>query len=168
MTTTFKKGQRVRWEDPNNEHSGEYDVLDPQDELNMGKPDHERIIHIGNGKKTWDVPADCLTIECPISDVDREQLAIQEHRNRIRDKELLEHMQELVGRFEDQRFEAEGNSVPVSDEDHDACSVYGFCVEEGILYARLEYGDGGKRTVPVSDLCVADLFDAFCQFIQNA
>jgi len=36
--TTFKKGQRVWW-DPNNEHSGEYDVLDPQGELNMGKPE---------------------------------------------------------------------------------------------------------------------------------
>jgi hypothetical protein len=86
---TFKKGQRVWWEAPNNEHSGEYDVLDSQDELNMGKPENERIIHIGDGKKTWNVPADYLTIVCPISDVDREQLAMQEHRNHIRDKELL-------------------------------------------------------------------------------
>ena len=44
--TTFKKGQRVWW-DPNNEHSGEYDVLDPQGELNMGKPENECIIRIG-------------------------------------------------------------------------------------------------------------------------
>lgn len=166
MTTTFKKGQRVRWEDPNNEHSGEYDVLDPQGELNMGKPENERIIRIGDTETNWDVPADCLTIVCPISDVDRDQLAMQKYRNSIRDKELLEHMQELVGLFEGYSFEAEGNSAPVSDEDHDACSVYGFCVEEGVLYARLEYDDGGERTVPVSDLCVVELFNAFHLLIQ--
>lgn len=167
MTTTFKKGQRVRWEDPNNEHSGEYDVLDPQDELNMGKPENEHIIRIGDTETNWDVPADCLTIECPISDVDREQLAMQEHRNRIRDKELLEHMQELVGLFEGHSFEAEGNSAPVSDEDYDACSVYGFCVKEGVLYARLDYDNGWDRTVPVSDLCVVELFNAFHLLIQD-
>lgn len=168
MTTTFKKGQRVRWEDPNNEHSGEYDVLDSQDELNMGKPENERIIRIGNGEKTWDVPVDCLTIVCPISDVDREQLAMQEHRNHIRDKELLVQMQELVARFEDQIFEVEGDSVRISDEDHDACCVYGFQVDKDVLYALLDYDDGNLRMVPVSDLCVVELFDAFCLLVKNA
>lgn len=168
MTTTFKKGQRVRWEDPNNEHSGEYDVLDSQDELNMGKPENERIIRIGNGEKTWDVPADCLTIECPISDVDREQLAMQEHRNHIRDKELLEQMQEIVARFENQNFEAERDSVRISDEDHDTCCVFGFIVDNQTLYVRVEYDDGRERTIPVSDLCVVELFDAFCLLVKNA
>ena len=155
MTTTFKKGQRVRWEDPNNEHSGEYDVLDSQDELNMGKPENERIIRIGNGEKTWGVPADCLTIECPISDVDREQLAMQEHRNHIRDKE-------------NQNFEAERDSVRISDEDHDTCCVFGFIVDDQTLYVRVEYDDGRERTIPVSDLCVVELFDAFCLLVKNA
>ena len=168
MTTTFKKGQRVRWDDPQDEKSGEYDVLDSQDELNAGKPESKRIIRIGNGEKTWDIPADYLTVVFPISDVDREQLAMQEHRNRIRDKELLEQMQEIVARFEDQNFEVEGDSVRIGDEDHDTCCVYGFRVDEGVLYALLDYDDGRLRTVPASDLRVAELFDAFHQLIQNA
>ena len=166
--TTFKKGQRVWWEDPNNEHSGEYDVLDPQGELNMGKPENEHIIRIGDTETNWDVPADYLTLVFPISDVDREQLAVQEHRNRIRDKELLEQMQELVGRFEDHTFEAVGDSVRIADEDHDACCVYGFRVDENVLYALLDYDDGRLRTVPVSDLCAVELFDAFQSLVEYA
>ena len=166
--TTFKRGQRVRWEDPICEESGEYDVIDSQDELNAGKPESERIIRIGNGEKTWDVPADYLTIVFPISDVDREQLAMQEHRNRIRDKELLEQIQELVAQFEDQTFETEGYSVRISDDDHDACCVYGFQVDEDVLYALLDYDNGELRAVPVSDLCAVELFDAFWQLVQNA
>ena len=165
--TTFKKGQRVWW-DPNNEHSGEYDVLDPQAELNMGKPENECIIRIGNGEKTWDVPANYLTIVFPISDEDRQQLEQQEFRNRLRDKELTEHIRKLVVQFEDQNFETKGYSVRISDEDHDACCVYGFQVDEDVLYALLDYGDGRLRTVPVSDLCAVELFDAFWQLVQNA
>ena len=36
------------------------------------------------------------------------------------------------------------------------------------LYALLDYGDGRLRTVPVSDLCAVELFDAFWQLVQNA
>lgn len=165
--TTFKKGQRVWW-DPNNEHSGEYDVLDPQGELNMGKPENECIIRIGNGEKTWDVPANYLTIVFPISDEDRQQLEQQEFRNRLRDKELTEHIRKLVVQFEDQNFETEGHSVLISDEYHDACYVYGFRVNEDVLYALLDYDDGRLRTVPVSDLCVVELFDAFGLLVRNA
>lgn len=168
MTTRFRKGQRVLWNDPICEESGEYAVLDWQDEQNAGKPESDRIIHIGNGEKTWNVSADCLTIVCTISDVDREQLAMQKHRNHIRDRELLEQMQEFVARFEDQNFEVEGDSVRISDEDHDASCVYGFRVNAEVLYARLEYDDDRERTVPVSDLCVEELLDAFHQLIQNA
>lgn len=166
--TTFKKGQRVWWNDPICEESGKYDVLDSQDEQHAGKPENERIIRIGNGEKTWNVPPDYLTIVCPISDVDREQLAMQEHRNRIRDKELTEHIQELVVQFEDQTYEVKGHSVRIADEDHDACCVYGFRVDEGVLYALLDYDDGGLRTVPVSDLCAVELFNAFCLLVKSA
>lgn len=166
--TTFKKGQRVWWDDPICEESGEYEVLDSQDEINADKSENERIIRIGGGESTWDVPADYLTIVCPVSDEDRERLAIQEHRNRIRDKELMEQMQSLVVQFEDQNFETEGYSVRISDEDHDACCVYGFRVNEDALYALLDYDDGRLRTVPVSDLCVVELFDAFWLLVQNA
>ena len=115
-----------------------------------------------------EVPADYLSIVCPISDEDREHLAIQEHRNRIRDKELIEQMQILVVQFEDQNFETEGYSVRISDEDHDACCLYGFRMSEDILYALLEYDNGLERTVPISDLCVTELFDAFWLLVQNA
>ena len=167
MTTTFKKGQRVRWEDPQNEKSGEYDVLDLQDEPNAGKPENERIIRIGNREKTWDIPAEYLTIVCPISDVDREQLATQEHRNRIRGKELMEQMQEIVSRFDDGEFSVEGYSVQVCDEGYAPCCVYGFSVKDGKLYAMLDYDSGDLREVPVENLHVWSLFEAFCELIEE-
>lgn len=166
--TIFKKGQRVWWDDPICEESGEYEVLDLQDEINADKSESERIIRIGDGESTWDVPADYLTIVCPISDEDRQQLKQQEYRNRLRDKELTEHIRKLVVQFEDQNFETEGYSVRISDEDHDACCLYGFRMSEDILYALLEYDNGLERTVPISDLCVVELFDAFWLLVQNA
>ena len=166
--TTFKKGQRVWWDDPACEESGEYEVLDSQDEINTDKSESERIIRIGDGENTWDVLADYLTIVCPISDEDRQQLKQQEYRNRLCDKKLTEHIRKLVVQFEDQNFETEGYSVRISDEDHDACCVYGFRVNEDVLYALLDYDDGRLRTVPVSDLCVVELFDAFGLLVRNA
>ena len=50
--TIFKKGQRVWWDDPICEESGEYEVLDSQDEINADKSENERIIRIGDGEKT--------------------------------------------------------------------------------------------------------------------
>ena len=166
--TTFKKGQRVWWNDPICEESGEYEVLDSQDKINADKSESERIIRIGDGENTRDVSAHYLTIVCPISDEDREHLAMQEHRNRIRDKELVEQMQSLVVQFEDQNFETEGYSVRISDEDHDACCVYGFRVNEDVLYGILDYDFGRVWMVPVSDLCVVELFDAFWLLVRNA
>lgn len=166
--TTFKKGQRVWWDDPACEESGEYEVLDSQDEINTDKSESERIIRIGDGENTWDVLADYLTIVCPISDEDCQQLKQQEYRNRLCDKKLTEHIRKLVVQFEDQNFETEGYSVRISDEDHDACCVYGFRVNEDVLYALLDYDDGRLRTVPVSDLCVVELFDAFWLLVRNA
>ena len=46
--TTFKKGQRVWWNDPICEESGEYEVLDSQDKINADKSESERIIRIGD------------------------------------------------------------------------------------------------------------------------
>lgn len=164
----FKKGQRVWWNDPIMEKSGEYEVLDPQDELNFGKPEHERSIRIGGGEETRDVPAEYLTIVFPISFVEREILGMEEYRNRIRDKELLEQIKDLVSQFENQCFAVEGHTVRIGDEDHDACCVYGFLVDEDILYAQLKYDDDSQRTIPASDLCATELFDAFCLMVKNA
>lgn len=165
--TTFKKGQRVWWEDPQNENSGEYEVLDSRDEQNANKSESERTIHIGDGEKTWDISAEYLTIVCPISDVDREQLAMQEHRNRIRGKELLEQMQEIVSRFDDGEFSVEGYSVQVCDEEHAPCCVYGFSVKDGKLYAMLDYDSGDLREVLVENLHAWLLFEAFCELIEE-
>jgi len=46
--------------------------------------------------------------------------------------------------------------------------VYGFQVNEDVLYALLDYDDGRLRTVPVSNLCVVELFDAFGLLVRNA
>ena len=80
----------------------------------------------------------------------------------------LKNTQSLVVQFEDQNFETEGHSVLISDEYHDACYVYGFRVNEDVLYALLDYDDGRLRTVPVSNLCVVELFDAFGLLVRNA
>ncbi len=93
---------------------------------------------------------------------------MQEHRNRIRDKELVEQMQSLVVQFEDQNFETEGYSVRISDEDHDACCVYGFRGERRCTLCSVDYDDGRLWMVPVSDLCVVELFDAFWLLVRNA
>ena len=53
-----------------------------------------------------------------------------------------------------QDFGSGSGHVLISDEYHDACYVYGFRVNEDVLYALLDYDDGRLRTVPVSDLCV--------------
>ena len=95
--TTFKKGQRVWWNDPICEESGEYEVLDSQDKINADKSESERIIRIGDGENTRDVSAHYLTIVCPVSDEDREHLAMQDNRNRIRDKEQVVQLQSIIG-----------------------------------------------------------------------
>ena len=41
-------------------------------------------------------------------------------------------------------------------------------MDEDVLYALLDYDNGELRTVPVSDLCVVELFDAFWLLVQNA
>ena len=128
----------------------------------------ERIIRIGDGENTRDVSAHYLTIVCPISDEDREHLAMQEHRNRIRDKELVEQMQSLVVQFEDQKFRNRRILRPHQRRRPRRLLRVRIPSERRVLYALLDYDDGRLWMVPVSDLCVVELFDAFWLLVRNA
>ena len=69
---TFKKGQRVYWNDPAGETSGEYTVIDPKDEYNKDFTEEdtadfdERMIVIGNGTSEAEVYASELDILSPV------------------------------------------------------------------------------------------------------
>ena len=71
---TFKKGQRVYWNDPAGETSGEYTVMDPKDEYNKDFTEEntanldERMIVIGNGTSEAEVYASELDILSPVPD----------------------------------------------------------------------------------------------------
>lgn len=158
---TFKKGQRVWWDDPIHEKTGEYDVLAVEQTRNM--------VQIGNGKGTFEVLPEYLTIICPVSDEERQQLDNLLQHFRAQEKELLELMRGIVSRFDDGEFSVGGHSVQVCDEDHDSCCVYGFSVKDGDLYALLEYDSGelygDSREVLVENLQVWSFFEAFCELI---
>ena len=76
-------------------------------------------------------------------------------------------MRDIVSRFDDEEFSVEGYSVPVCDEDHDPCCVYGFSVKDGTLCASLDYDSGNIREVLVDSLRIGEIFDAFCELIEN-
>lgn len=65
---TFKEGQRVWWNDPAAETSGEYKVLDPKDAYNADTTEEDiadfddRMILIGNGTSEAEVYAEELVI----------------------------------------------------------------------------------------------------------
>lgn len=69
----FKKGQKVWWNDPANETSGEYEVLDPKDEYNADTTEEDiadfddRIILIGDGTSEVEVYAAELDLINPPS-----------------------------------------------------------------------------------------------------
>lgn len=156
---TFKKGQQVRWDDPTHEKTGEYDVL---------AVDHTRnMVRIGCGEETFETPPEHLTLTCPVSEEDRQRLDEMKRHYRALDKDLLEIMREIVSRFDDGEFSVEDDSVPICDEDHDPCCVYGFAVDDGELYAELDYQSGDLRRVPVKDLHAGVLFEAFRMLVEK-
>ena len=67
----FKNGQRVYWNDPAGETSGEYTVLDAHEEKYQNYTDEDvedyddRIILIGDGHSEAEVNAEELDILCP-------------------------------------------------------------------------------------------------------
>lgn len=156
---TFKKGQQVRWDDPTHEKSGEYDVL---------AVDHTRnMVRIGCGEETFETPPEHLTLTCPVSEEDRQRLDEMKRHYRALDKGALELMRDIVSRFDDGELSVEDDSVPICDEDHDPCCVYGFAVDDGELYAELDYQSGDLRRVPVKDLHAGVLFEAFRMLVEK-
>ena len=151
---TFKKGQRVWWDDPAHEKSGEYDVLAVDYAQN--------IVKIGNGKETVELPSEQLEITCPVSEEDRLQLDKLEQHYHILGKDALELMRKIVSCFDEGRFSVEG-----CDEEHDPCCIYGFVVDNEEVYVELEYESGGVRMIPARDLHTEALFEAFCKLAGN-
>lgn len=159
MTTTIKKGQKVWWDDPVQGKSGEYDVL---------AVDHTRnIVQIGDGEETFELSPEQLEITCPVSDEDRQQVDKLKEQYDLLKREAEKLMLDIVSRFDGEGFSVEGYSVQVCDEDNDPCCVYGFSVKDGTLCASLDYDSGELREVPVDRLRIGDIFDAFCELIEN-
>ena len=159
MTTTIKKGQKVWWDDPVQGKSGEYDVL---------AVDHTRnIVQIGDGEQTFELSPEHLEITCPVSEEGRQQVDKLKEHYRTLGKQGLELIRDIVSRFDEEEFSVEGYSVPVCDEDRDPCYVYGFSVKDGKLCASLDYDSGDIREVPVDSLRIGEIFDAFCELIEN-
>lgn len=159
MATTIKKGQKVWWDDPAQEKSGEYDVL---------AVDYTRnIVQIGDGEETFDLSPEHLEITCPVSEEDRQQLDKLEEHSRILEKEAEKLMLDIVSRFDEEEFSVEGYSVQVCDEEHDPCCVYGFSAKDGKLYASLDYDSGNIREIPVENLRTGEIFEAFCELIKQ-
>lgn len=154
---TFKKGQRVWWDDPAQEKSGEYNVLAVDYTQN--------IVKIGTGKETFEMPSEQLEITCPVSEEDRLQLDKLEQHYHMLGKNTLGLMRNIVSRFDEGKFSVEGYSVRGCDEDHSPCCVYGFAVDSGELYVELEYESGGVRMVPARNLHAEVLFEAFCKLV---
>lgn len=73
----FKKGQKVWWNDPANETSGEYKVLDSKDQYNADTTEEDiadiddRIILIGDGTSEAEVYAAELDLLNPASPSER-------------------------------------------------------------------------------------------------
>ena len=80
----FKKGQKVWWDDPAREKSGEYDVL----AVDYAK----NIVKIGSGKETFELSPEHVEITCPVSEEDRLQLDKLGQHYRMLEKDMLELM----------------------------------------------------------------------------
>lgn len=91
----FKEGQRVWWNDPADETSGEYKVLDPKDEYNYDITEEDivdfddRIILVGNGVSEAEVYAEELDILNPLSLPEMEQVEALKKRSQNFRQELI-------------------------------------------------------------------------------
>ena len=105
----FKNGQRVYWNDPAGETSGEYTVLDAHKEKYQNYTDEDvedyddRIILIGNGHSEAEVNAEELDLLCPLSP--EEIHKVQAMQNAMQDlrQDMLNMMRETVSKYDEQR-----------------------------------------------------------------
>lgn len=169
----FKKGQRVWWNDPADETSGEYKVLDPKDEYNSDTAEEDivdfdyRIILIGNGVSEAEVYAEELDILNPLPSSDMEQVEALKNRSQSLRQELIKKMEEVTAQCDNQTLSVKGYSCKTCDDDRNPCCVSEFSLQNGVLYAVLEYNDEQENLVPVANLCIEEMFDSFYLLLSN-
>lgn len=170
----FKNGQRVYWNDPADETSGEYTVLDAHEEKYADYTDEDvedyddRIILIGNGVSEAEANAEELDIICPLSTGEMQFIGVlRERANNLKD-EMLQTMRDTVTQFEDGRLERPGHSYVFLDEDRDKCEVVAIEIIEGELSVELEYsGIGIERNVPAKGLDLFELFEIMNLMLED-
>ena len=171
----FKKGQRVYWNDPAGETSGEYTVLDAHEEKYQNYTDEDvedyddRIILIGDAGSEAEVSAEELDILCPLStdDIQRVQM-MQEAMDNLRN-DMLMMIRETVEKYDEQRLEhPDGRSYTFHDEGGDKCEVIAIEIIENDLTVRLEYGDLGiERNIKARYLDIVTLYEIMVQMIDD-
>lgn len=108
----FKNGQRVYWNDPADETSGEYTVLDAHEEKYSDYTDEDvkdyddRIILIGNGVSEAEVNAEELDIVYPLSTGEMQFIRVLRERANNLKEEMLQTRRDTVAQFEDDRLES--------------------------------------------------------------
>ncbi len=170
----FKKGQKVYWNDPADETSGEYEVYNTHEEKYADLTDEDiedyddRIILIGDGYSEAEVNAAELAIINPLSTEEMDELnTATSHINSLRE-ELLRKMTEIVSLCDEQRLEErDGDSFKVCDEDYDTCELQAFIIREEQLVAELYYDlSFQERLIPVKKLDVFTMFEIMCQILK--
>ena len=171
----FKKGQRVYWNDPAGETSGEYTVLDAHEEKYQNYTDEDvedyddRIILIGNGHSEAEVNAEELDLLCPLSPEEiRKVQAMQDAMQDLR-QDMLNMMRETVLKYDEQRLEhPDGHSFTFHDEDGDKCEVVALEIIEGELTAHLVYENiSVERNVKACFVDVLELYDIMVEMIDE-
>lgn len=170
----FKVGQKVYWNDPAGETSGEYTVLDPLDERNKDTTEEDienfdyRMILIGNGASEAEVNAEELEILCPLSTGEKQCMEVLRERAKSLKSEMLQTMKDAVEQFEDSRLEKPGHSYVFLDESRDRCEVVALEIIEGQLSVELDYSEISiSRNVPAKDLDVFELFEVMNLMLED-
>ena len=171
----FKNGQRVYWNDPTGETSGEYTVLDAHEEKYQNYTDEDvedyddRIILIGDGHSEAEVNAEELDILCPLSPEDIHAVQMMQEAMQDLRQDMLNMMRETVSKYDEQRLEhPDGHSFTFHDEDGDKCEVIAIEIIENDLTVRLEYGDLGiERNIKARYLDIVTLYEIMVQMIDD-
>ncbi len=170
----FKEGQKVYWNDPAGETSGEYEVHNANEEKYADLTDEdvedfdERIILIGDGFSEAEVFAAELEIINPMSTEEMEELNnAASHISSLRE-ELLQKMREIVSRCDEQQIGGKNRrSFKVCDEDYHSCTLQAFIINDGELMAELYYDSTlQKCLIPVRELDVFTMFEIICQILK--
>ena len=171
----FKNGQRVYWNDPAGETSGEYTVLDAHEEKYADYTDEDvedyddRIILIGDGTTEAEVNAEELDMLCPLSAEDIHRIQMMQDTMQDLREDMLTMMRETISMYDEQHLEhPDGHSYTFHDEDGDKCAVIAIEIIEDELTARLEYDNLGiERNVKARHLDVFVLYEIMVQMIDE-